>query len=125
MRKIILFSLLLTACTRDQSYFETILTENESCWVFYNYPDEQKENVIIGGCNQFYANGTFEAFIVSEGKLSKSFSLDKDVGKNIWSFSENDSLLDVGGHKFRIIKYCKDTIEVENENDHIQKFIRM
>ena len=121
-----LATLLLTTCTNDQSYFRTILTKDESCWVFYSYPDEQKDNVIIECCNKFYSNGTFDALINREGKLSKNFSLDRGVKEDdTWNFNENDSLFDVGGQKFRIIKYGNDTIVMKNENDHIQNLIRM
>ncbi len=122
MRKIVLFTLLLTNCTDDQSNLETILIKDESCWAFYRYPDEQKDNAVIGGCNKFYASGTFDALIVSEGKLTKTFSLDIDAEEdNTWEFNENDSIFDVGGQKFRIIKYGNDTIVMKNESDHIQK----
>jgi hypothetical protein len=123
---IVLITFLLTNCTNGESNFERILTKNESCWIFYNYPDEQGENVIIASCNKFYANGSFDGLIVSEGKLRKRLYPDKNVKQDDgWNFNENDSVFDVGGEKFMIIKYSNDTIVMRNENDHVQKLVRM
>ena len=52
-------------------------------------------------------------------------SLDKEVYAGIqWSYLVNDSLLEIGDLKVKILSYNNDTITMRNERQQIQKLVR-
>src|SRR5688572_8945296 len=83
-RMIIYLVLMLTGCGTGRSKIETILTQKDNCWIYYNYPDEQlgKKNLEIAGCVAFYDDGTFDRFVLTNNERTKMVSLDRTTDEN-------------------------------------------
>ena len=130
---VLLISVLLfasTACHREKSVFEIVLTNKQNCWIYYNHPDvPSKERSVILSCTRFYEDGTFQAMEMKgkNDKPAQSFNIDGDYGPNEWSYGNSDSTLLLGSNEFNqfhAVSCSTDTIVLKNHGGEIHKLVK-
>jgi hypothetical protein len=120
----------MTACRREKSHFETVLTDKRNCWIYYNHPDvPPKERSVILACTRFYEDGTFQAMEMTgkNNKPAQSYNIDGDYGPNEWSYRNSDSTLLLGSNEFNqfhVVSCSTDTIVMKNHGGEIHKLVR-
>ena len=119
-----------TACHKEKSHLETVLTNKQNCWIYYNHPDvPPKERSVILACTRFYEDGTFQAMEMKgkNDKPAQSFNIDGDYGPDQWSYRSSDSTLLLGSNElnqFHVVSCSTDTVVLKNHSGEIHKLVK-
>jgi hypothetical protein len=120
---IILVTIIFYSCHKNHD-FEKNIIGLEKKWLYINSNRNIDSLKILNFTYyvNFKKNHTWSNFFISNG--SKSFN----DGYYDWSYNENDSVLIMGTEeklKFRILKYTKDTIYLENNKKEKEFLINL
>lgn len=120
------------SCQKQDNAFKTLLTKPKTYWIHHPRPEDEA-NVIFIFCmnfstsqNLFSTTNSYQTFLIEKDGLSEARYID---GPNSyggeWSFSSQDSTLDIANEKFKVTRYSRDTIMLKTAQGHVESLIRL
>jgi hypothetical protein len=109
MKKLLLLSILLLFISCKKNEFENLLTgENKKwCYVNSNKFDKNAKPIYF---MKFNKNGKSENRMIRNSE--RAFEFEKLENNCNWRYYENDSVFEVCGFKFKVLKFENDTIRL-------------
>ena len=109
MKKLLLLSILLLFISCKKNEFENLLTgENKKwCYVNSNIFDKNAKPIYY---MKFNKNGKSENRMIRNSE--RAFEFEKLENNCNWRYYENDSVFEVCGFKFKVLKFENDTIRL-------------
>ena len=109
MKKLLLLLILLLFISCKKNEFENLLTgENKKwCYVNSNKFDKNAKRIYY---MKFNTNGKSENRMIRNSE--RAFEFEKLENSCNWRYYENDSVLEVCGSKFQVLKFENDTIHL-------------
>ncbi|MGK4568121.1 hypothetical protein [Flavobacterium sp. 3HN19-14] len=111
MKKIILCLIafqIFSSC--QKSRLENLLLSADKRWVYID-SGQVKNKAIVRDYIKFFSNGDCENRNILNDENS-FFSIEGNEKNNSWNYSDNDSILTIYDHRFKVLKYESDTIHV-------------
>jgi hypothetical protein len=124
--------LVVISCQKQENAFKTLLTKPKTYWIHHPRPEDEA-NVVSIFCmnfstsqNLFSTTNNYQTFLIENDGLSEARYIDgpNSYGGD-WSFSDQDSTLDIADNKFKVTRYSRDTIMLRTAQGHVESLIRL
>lgn len=109
MKKLLLLSILLLFISCKKNEFENLLTGENKKWCYVNSNKFDKNAKPIYYM-KFNKNGKSENRMIRNSE--RAFEFEKLENNCNWRYYENDSVFEVCGFKFKVLKFENDTIRL-------------